>query len=47
MNGVRVGGVAASAALDDWAKDEEVHDETDPEEGGWDPGVTAADAYDD
>lgn len=24
------------AALDDWAKDEEVHEEIDPEEGGWD-----------
>ncbi|KAJ3935811.1 MAG: coatomer subunit alpha-2 [Lentinula lateritia] len=23
------------AALDDWAKDEEVHEEIDPEEGGW------------
>lgn len=24
------------AALDDWAKDEEVHEDIDPEEGGWD-----------
>lgn len=24
------------AALDDWAKDEEAHDDIDPEEGGWD-----------
>ena len=32
LNGI--GGVAASAALDGWAKDEEVHDEIDPEEGG-------------
>ena len=39
--------VAASAALDDWAKDEKVHGEIDPEEGGWDLDVTAADAHED
>ena len=45
LNGI--GGVAASAALDDWAKDEEVRDEIDSEEGGWDLDVTAADAHGD
>ncbi|KLO13353.1 coatomer subunit alpha-2 [Schizopora paradoxa] len=34
MNGI--GGAASSSALDDWAKDEEVHEDIDPEEGGWD-----------
>ncbi|KAK7440947.1 hypothetical protein VKT23_016723 [Stygiomarasmius scandens] len=27
------------SALDDWAKDEETHEDIDPEEGGWDSGV--------
>ena len=42
MNGI--GGAAASSTLDDWAKDEEVHEDIDPEEGGWDldPGGTEA-----
>lgn len=35
VNGDAVAG-SALAALDDWAKDEEVHDDIDPEEGGWD-----------
>jgi coatomer protein complex subunit alpha (xenin) len=30
-----VAGVAASSALDAWAKEEETHDDIDPEEGGW------------
>ena len=41
------GRVATPVALDDWAKDEEVHDEIDTEEDGWDLDVTAADAHDD
>ena len=44
MNGI--GGVAAPVASDDWAKDEEVHDEIDAEEDGWDLDLTAADAHD-
>jgi coatomer subunit alpha len=28
-------GAAASSALDAWAKEEETHDDIDPEEGGW------------
>lgn len=46
VNGTLEGGVepsyvngdanaAASSALDAWAKDEEIHEEIDPEEGGW------------
>jgi coatomer protein complex subunit alpha (xenin) len=30
-----VAGAAASSALDAWAREEEVHDEIDPEEEGW------------
>lgn len=37
VNGIG-GGAAANAALDDWARDEEIGEEAnlDPEEGGWD-----------
>ena len=42
LNGV--GGAAASSALDDWAKDEEVIDDIPPEEGGWDLDAGGADA---
>lgn len=41
-----IGGIAASAAFG-WAKDEEVQNEIDPEEGGWDLDVTAADVHSD
>ena len=36
-------GAAASSALDDWAKDEEVHDDIDPEEEGWELDAGAVD----
>ncbi len=42
MNGI--GGAAASSALDDWAKDEEAHEDIDPEDGGWDLDAGASDA---
>ena len=44
MNGVG-GAAAASSALDEWAKDEEAHEEIDPEEGGWDLDAGGADAH--
>ena len=34
VNG-NVAGATASSALDTWAKEEEIHDDIDPEEGGW------------
>ena len=36
VNGFDATGAAASAALDDWARDEEVHEDLEPEEGAWD-----------
>ncbi|EMD35514.1 hypothetical protein CERSUDRAFT_116253 [Gelatoporia subvermispora B] len=36
VNGFDSAGVAASAALDDWARDEEVHEDLEAEEGAWD-----------
>lgn len=42
LNGV--GGAAASTALDDWAKDEEILDDIPPEEGGWDLDAGGGDA---
>ncbi|KAI0918559.1 hypothetical protein AcV5_002514 [Taiwanofungus camphoratus] len=36
VNGYGTAGAAASSALDDWAKEEETHDEIELEEGGWD-----------
>src|SRR3954462_7423095 len=36
-------GAATSSALDDWAKDEEGHDDIDPEEGGWELDAGGAD----
>lgn len=42
MNGV--GGASASSALDDWAKDEEAHEDIDPEDGGWDLDAGGAEA---
>ncbi|OCH86856.1 coatomer subunit alpha-2 [Obba rivulosa] len=36
VNGYDNAGAAASAALDDWARDEEVHEDLEAEEGGWD-----------
>jgi coatomer protein complex subunit alpha (xenin) len=38
-------GAAASTALDDWAKDEEVPDDIDPEEEGWELDADGADAH--
>ncbi|KAH8113922.1 coatomer subunit alpha-2 [Phellopilus nigrolimitatus] len=45
VNGV--GGAAASSALDDWARDEEIVDDVDPEEGGWDLDAGGADTHPD
>lgn len=42
VNGI--GGAAASSALDDWARDEEIVDDVDPEEGGWDLDAEGGDA---
>ncbi|KAH9947517.1 coatomer subunit alpha-2 [Amylocystis lapponica] len=44
MNGFDHAGAAASSALDDWARDEETHDDIDPEEGGWDLDAGGEDA---
>ncbi|TDL13674.1 hypothetical protein BD410DRAFT_872564 [Rickenella mellea] len=41
-----IGGVAASSALDEWAKDEEAHDDVDAEEGGWELDAGGADHAD-
>jgi coatomer subunit alpha len=48
-NIIEATGVAASSALDAWAREEEVHDIIDPEEGGWelDVGEGAPIAVDD
>ncbi|KAJ7664311.1 coatomer WD associated region-domain-containing protein [Mycena rosella] len=35
VNGDAAAAAGASSALDAWAKDEEIHDDLDPEEGGW------------
>ena len=35
VNGIDTAGAAASSALDAWAKEEEVQDEVDADEGGW------------
>lgn len=35
INGDAATGTAASSALDAWAREEEIHVEVDPEEGGW------------
>lgn len=43
VNGVD--GAAASSALDDWAKDEETHEDIDPEEGGWELDAGGADGH--
>lgn len=37
-------GAAASSALDDWAKDEEAHEDIDPEEEGWELDAGGIDA---
>ncbi|KAK7435504.1 hypothetical protein VKT23_019626 [Stygiomarasmius scandens] len=39
VNGDAAAGGSAMSALDDWAKDEETHEDIDPEEGGWDLGA--------
>jgi coatomer protein complex subunit alpha (xenin) len=44
-NGYDATGVAASSALDAWAKEEETHDDIDPEEGGWELDADGADAH--
>ncbi|ESK90725.1 coatomer alpha subunit [Moniliophthora roreri MCA 2997] len=44
INGDVNGGATAMSALDDWAKDEEAHDDIDPEEGGWDLDADGGDA---
>ncbi|KAF5389654.1 hypothetical protein D9757_004110 [Collybiopsis confluens] len=36
VNGDASAAAGSMAALDDWARDEETHEEIDPEEGGWD-----------
>jgi coatomer subunit alpha len=46
VNGVDHGGVAASAALDDWAKEEELHEDIAPEEAGWDLDAGGEDVHD-
>lgn len=39
-------GAATSAALDEWAKEEELGDEIEPEEAGWDLDAGGEDAHD-
>lgn len=41
VNG-EAGAAVASSALDAWARDEETHEEIDPEEGGWELDAEAA-----
>lgn len=45
VNGVDATGAAASSALDAWAKEEEVHEEIDPEEGGWELDADGGDVH--
>lgn len=47
VNGYDAAGAAASAALDNWAREEEAHDEPDPEEGGWELDAGVEDAQPD
>ncbi|EGN92902.1 hypothetical protein SERLA73DRAFT_65083 [Serpula lacrymans var. lacrymans S7.3] len=44
VNGFDTNGAAASSALDAWAKEEEIHDDIDPEEGGWELDVDGTEA---
>ena len=43
VNGID-GAAAGASVLDDWAKDEEVHEDIPPEEGGWDLDADADEA---
>jgi coatomer protein complex subunit alpha (xenin) len=43
-NGIDAAGTAASSALDAWAKEEEVHDDVDADDGGWELDAEGMDA---
>jgi coatomer protein complex subunit alpha (xenin) len=44
VNGIDAAGTAASSALDAWAKEEEVHDDVDADDGGWELDADGVDA---
>jgi coatomer protein complex subunit alpha (xenin) len=46
VNGIDAAGAAASSALDAWAKEEEVHDDVDADDDGWELDVDAVEAED-
>jgi coatomer protein complex subunit alpha (xenin) len=46
VNGIDAAGAAASSALDTWAKEEEVHDDVDADDGGWELDADAVEAED-
>jgi coatomer subunit alpha len=46
VNGINIAGAAALSALDVWAKEEEVHDDIDTDDDGWEPNADAVEAED-